>query len=141
MQGFIPATFCRTTVETRRDQVEVGQVIQSSHGYRVLIAAVLDNATVRTDERSVDLRGYLHASLHAPFRNEIYPVTSLVKVERPASRFRVKLMTLSGRKSATWDVAAMNPQEATAQAIVMAHAAVDYVPGDTWMLRRTEVIA
>jgi hypothetical protein len=129
--GFIPASYCQHTVQARRDQVQVGQVIQSSHGYRLLIARVGDDAPVRTDERSVDLRGYLHAKLTAPMANEISPVTSLVTVEMPDSRFRVKLVTLSGRKGCTWTVDAMNPEEAAAQAIVQAHAD----DGDTWLLR------
>jgi hypothetical protein len=65
----------------RRDQIEPGMVVRSSHGYYLLVTEVLDTAEVRTDERHVQITGHLHGHPGAELRNERYPAGSLIEVQ------------------------------------------------------------
>lgn len=69
------------TVPVRRDEVKPGMIVHSSHGYRLLITKVRDDAKVRTDDRHVELVGHLHANPECALRNEIYPAGSTIPVE------------------------------------------------------------
>lgn len=68
-------------VMKRREFVRPGDIVRSSHGYRLLITEVLDNAVDRSEDRHVEIRGHLHANPDAVIRNEIYPAKSLIPVE------------------------------------------------------------
>ena len=65
----------------RRDEVRPGDIIHSSHGYRLLITEVDDSAVVRTDDRHVGFKGWLHAREGGHIRTERYPAGSLIEVE------------------------------------------------------------
>lgn len=80
----------RATRPVRRDELEPGMVFMSSHGYRLLISKVRDNATSRVQDRGVEVVGHLHASLDASTRTEIYPACSIVYVEQPELCSRCK---------------------------------------------------
>jgi hypothetical protein len=56
-------------------------VFMSSHGYRLLIVSVRDDAEVRTDGRHVEIVGHLHANPEAATRNERYPAASVIYIE------------------------------------------------------------
>jgi hypothetical protein len=71
----------KRTTHKRRDEVHPGDVIRSSHGYRLLITEVDDSAEDRTDERHIGFTGHLHADETRPLRTERYPAGSMVEVE------------------------------------------------------------
>jgi hypothetical protein len=111
------------TIERRRDEVRIGDVIRSSHGYRLLITRVWDGAENRTDERHVELGGRLHVAPEGIYRNERYPAKGLVTVERPTRCFNVVVAKATTRSCATvrYDyVFAVNEQEAGERARVFA---------------------
>lgn len=71
-----------TTIKIRRDEVRPGDVLHSSHGYRLLVTEVRDTAINRVDDRHVEIVGHLHADPQGDLRNERYPAGSLVEVDR-----------------------------------------------------------
>lgn len=68
-------------VKIARADVLPGMIVHSSHGYRLRVTEVLDNAQ-RQDlaDRHVEIRGVLAHNADV-FRNERYPANSLVDVE------------------------------------------------------------
>jgi hypothetical protein len=72
----------------RRDQIRVGDIIASSHGYNVLVTEVWDGAANRADDRTVAITGYLHANPELPQRVERYPACSTVQRVRRACEQR-----------------------------------------------------
>lgn len=74
------------TTPIRRDQVRPGMIVHSSHGYRLLVSLVRDNAKNRTDARHVEIVGHLHANPERATRNEIYPAGSTIEVEVEPTR-------------------------------------------------------
>lgn len=65
----------------RRDRVQPGMIVHSSHGYRLLVTEVLDNAVNRVPDRHVQITGHLHADPNNSTRNERYEAHSYVPVE------------------------------------------------------------
>jgi hypothetical protein len=137
----MPTKFDTPTVPTRRDKVHPGQIIQSSHGYRLLITDVIDTAVNRTDDRHVELRGHLHGQLGTAIRNERYPAGSLIPVERPSRCFQVHLaverpdMALSARYDYVF---ANDADEARARAVI---AAQHEFRTDGWQVESVEEVA
>lgn len=72
----------RKTRPIRRDEAKPGMIFQSSHGYRLLITEVQDNAAHRVDDRGVGIVGHLHATPNAPTRTERYPANSIIYIEQ-----------------------------------------------------------
>jgi hypothetical protein len=139
--GFIPPSYCPITVPVRRDRVRPGVVVQSSHGYRLLITEVRDTAQLRTDDRTVELRGHLHVDLANTVTNERYPAGSTIPVERPSTLYQVTLGINRPDCAMTcrYDyLAAMNEDEAVAQAKVAA--AHEFSVGG-WELEAVELVA
>lgn len=71
----------QTVLTIRRDQVVPGVVFQSSHGYKVLVTHVIDDAPSRSDNRHVQIEGHLHARPGARVVVERYPAWSVIEVE------------------------------------------------------------
>jgi hypothetical protein len=72
------------TVETmpiRRDAVQPGMIVHSSHGYKLLVTEVWDGAVNRTDERHVAIKGHIHADPMREILSERYPAGSTIAVE------------------------------------------------------------
>lgn len=65
----------------RRDQVYPGDVVQSSHGYRLLITEV-QLPKSREDGAHVGFTGHLHGDPGAPTTTERYPRGSLIPLLR-----------------------------------------------------------
>lgn len=79
-----------STTTTRRDEVKRGDIFRSSHGYRLLVTDVIDNAKNRTDGRYVQINGHLHAKASNKVVVERNPASSTVEVE-DVKMFRVIL--------------------------------------------------
>lgn len=72
------------TVRRRRDEVRAGDVIQSSHGYRLLVSTVRNLAQAECENPSIYIGGYLHGVASDDprmFRSEVYPANVSVAVE------------------------------------------------------------
>lgn len=69
------------TMTVRRDKVVPGMVFTSSHGAKLLVCDVRDDAEVRSDERHVEIRGFLHCNTEREVAAERYPAGSTVEVE------------------------------------------------------------
>jgi hypothetical protein len=69
------------TLTIRRDQAVPGIVFQSSHGYKLLVSKVIDNAPNRTDDRHVQIEGHLHANPERETAIERYAASSTIEVE------------------------------------------------------------
>lgn len=89
-----------STTLVRRDEAKPGMIFQSSHGYRLLITEVRDNAGNRVDDRGVEIVGHLHANRENATRTECYPANSKIRVEIPMDLISVlerRVKTLVGR--------------------------------------------
>jgi hypothetical protein len=69
------------TLTIRRDQAVPGIVFASSHGYKVLVTHVIDDAEVRSDDRHVQIEDHLHANPGRPIVVERYTAGSSIEVE------------------------------------------------------------
>jgi len=71
----------RATYPITRAEAKSGMTFMSSHGYRLTITAVRDDAPNRISNRHVEIVGHLHGNPEAPTRNERYPANSVIYVE------------------------------------------------------------
>ncbi len=66
-------------MRVRRDEVQIGDILMSSHGYDLLICTV---RTSKHPQGTTELVGYLHCNEGGPTRNEIYDRGSQVLIAR-----------------------------------------------------------
>lgn len=83
--GFKLVPYTEPVAMVRRDTVRVGDVVRSSHGYLLLITAIDDSATVRSDERVIGFAGHLHADPERGIRTERYPAAGLIELVSTAA--------------------------------------------------------